>query len=58
MAIKNFAVFNDEKDLVMVQDGFRTHEEARKYALDNNLTGEYYFIGECDDLEEEGLKNE
>lgn len=58
MAIKNFAVFNDEKDLVMVQDGFRTQGEAREYILNNNLTGEYYFIGECDDLEEEELKNE
>lgn len=49
--IKNFAIFNDENDLVMIRDNFRTEKEAEKYMFDNNLIGEYFFIGECDDLE-------
>lgn len=60
MKRKNFAIFNDEdfNNLIMVEDNFRTEEDAEKYANENGLVGEYYFVGECDDVEEEEFKNE
>ncbi|MFR2889554.1 MAG: hypothetical protein ACLTDM_15295 [Clostridium butyricum] len=48
--MKNFAIFNDEEELVMIKDDFRTREEAQQYMTKNGLIGEYYFIGECDDI--------
>ena len=52
MKRKNFAILNDEEDLIMIQDDFRTREEAETYAKENNLVGEYYFVGQCDDIED------
>lgn len=47
----NFAIFNDEEDLIMIQDDFKSKEEAEKYSKEHDLIGEYYFIGQCDDLD-------
>lgn len=51
---KNFAILNDEdiNNLIIIKDDFRTEEEAKTYAEKNNLVGEYYFIGELDDIKE------
>lgn len=50
--MKNFGIMSDENSyIILVEDNFRTKEQAQEYAENNNLIGEDYFIIELDEME-------
>lgn len=54
MTRRNYAIFNDENELEMIKDNYRTRKEAEEVLKANGLENDdNYFVGRCDDIEED-----